>query len=105
VNRSVPLPVSGMAPEEPIDGSLLPVLGVSILACLLLLYVRGILQAYRAAGDGWRTMDRDVRFVFLLVVPLFRGGIQVLLWIDRLFYTPKSETKVTKQWHSRSSGL
>jgi hypothetical protein len=33
-------------------------------------------------------MDRDVRLVFLLAVPLFRVGIQVLLWIDKLFYTP-----------------
>ena len=36
-------------------------------------------------------MDRDVRLVFLLAVPLFRGGIQVLLLIDRLFYAPKTE--------------
>jgi hypothetical protein len=50
-------------------------------------------------------MDRDVRLVFLLVVPLFRGGIQVLLWVDRLFYTPTSETKGKKQLHSGFRGL
>jgi hypothetical protein len=96
-----------MALEELSVGSLLPVVGASILAGLLLLYVRGIVQAYRAAGDGWRTMDRDVRFVFLLVVPLFRGGIQVLLWVDRLFYIPKAEKMTGRggaaQLHTRDS--
>ena len=55
---------------------------------LLALYLRGMVGAYRAAGDSWKTMDRDVRIVFLLAVPLFRGGIYVLMWIDRLLYAP-----------------
>jgi hypothetical protein len=41
----------------------------------LLLYLRGMVRAYRTAGAGWKCMDRDVRVVFLLAVPLFRGGI------------------------------
>ena len=49
-------------------------LPLSFLFLLLLLYVRGIIRAYRAAGTGWNRMDRDVRVVFLLAVPLFRGG-------------------------------
>jgi hypothetical protein len=77
--------------DELFDDALLPALTASIVAFLLLLYVWGIVGAYRAAGDGWKTMDRDVRLVFLLAVPLFRGGIQVLLWLDRLFYIPKAE--------------
>jgi hypothetical protein len=76
--------------DELFDDALLPALTASIVAFLLLLYVWGIVGAYRAAGDGWKTMDRDVRLVFLLVVPRFRGGIQILLWVDRLFYTPKA---------------
>ena len=76
---------------ELFDDALLPALAASIVAFLLLLYVWGIVGAYRAAGDGWKAMDRDVRLVFLLAVPLFRGGIQVLLWVDKLFYTPKAE--------------
>jgi hypothetical protein len=70
---------------------LLPGLAASILAFLFVLYLRGVVRAHRAAGEGWKTMDRDVRLVFLLAVPLFRGGIQVLLLIDRLFYAPKTE--------------
>ena len=70
---------------------LLPVLAASILVFLFVLYLRGIVRAYRAAGESWKTMDRNVRLVFLLAVPLFRGGIQVLLLIDRLFYAPKTE--------------
>ena len=50
-----------------------------------------MLRAYRAAGDGWKRMDRDVRMVFLFAVPLFRGGIKLFLLADRLFYTPKFE--------------
>ena len=73
------------------DDTLLPPVAASIVVFLLLLYVWGIVGAYRAAGDGWKTMDRDARLVFLLAVPLFRGGILVLLWVDRLFYTPKAE--------------
>lgn len=70
--------------------ALIPALAVGILA-LLTLYLRGMVGAYRAAGVSWKTMDRDVRTVFLLAVPLFRGGIYLLIWIDRLFYTPKTE--------------
>ena len=70
---------------------LLPALPISFLIMLLLLYLRGMLRAYRAAGDGWKRMDHDVRMVFLFAVPLFRGGIKVLVLADRLFYTPKSE--------------
>jgi hypothetical protein len=80
--------------HELFDDAMLPALAASIVVFLLLLYVWGIVGAYRAAGDGWKTMDRDVRLVFLLAVPLFRAGIQVLLWVDRLFYTPKVE-KIT----------
>ena len=79
-----------MAHEELFDVSLLRVLAASILVFLLLLYAWGIVRAYRAAGDSWKTMDRDVRLVFLLAVPLFRGAIKVLLCIDRLFYNPRS---------------
>jgi hypothetical protein len=63
-----------------------------ILACLIVLYLRGVARAYRAAGDGWKRMDPDVRLVFILAVPLFRAGIHVLLLIDRLFYAPRTET-------------
>jgi hypothetical protein len=73
-------------------GSVVPVLGTSVLVFLLLIYAWGIVGAYLAAGDTGKSMDRDVKVVFLLAVPLFRGGIRVLLWIDRLFYTPKTET-------------
>ena len=52
------------------DG-LLPALPISLLIILLLLYVRGMVRAYRAAGDDWKRMDRDVRTVFLFAVPLF----------------------------------
>jgi hypothetical protein len=48
----------------------LAALAVSLLGLLVLLYVRGMVRAYRAAGDDWRSMDRDVRVVFLLAVPL-----------------------------------
>jgi hypothetical protein len=82
--------------DELFDDALLPALAASIVVFLLLLHVWGIVGAYRAAGDGWKTMDRDVRLVFLLAVPLFRGSIQVLLWVDKLFYTPKAE-KMTKR--------
>jgi hypothetical protein len=71
--------------------NLLPVLLLSLVTLLLLLYVRGMARAYRAAGDAWKGMDRDVRMVFLFAVPLFRGGIKLFLWADRLFYTPKVE--------------
>ena len=66
-------------------------LPLSFLFLLVLLYVRGMVRAYRAAGTGWNRMDRDVRVVFLLAVPLFRGGIRLFLWADRLYYTPKVE--------------
>ena len=45
--------------------NLLPELLLSFVTLLLLLYVRGMVRAYRAAGDGWKRMDRDVRMVFL----------------------------------------
>jgi hypothetical protein len=76
---------------------------VSILV-LLALYVRGMIGAYRAAGDSWKTMDRDVRMVFLLAVPLFRGGIFLLMWIDRLFYAPKSVATASGGSSSRIKG-
>lgn len=65
-------------------------IGLAALVLLLLLYLWGVLRAYRAAGDTWKAMDRDVRLVFLLTVPLFRAAIQLLLWLDKLFYTPPS---------------
>jgi hypothetical protein len=70
---------------------LLAVLAASILVFLVVLYLLGIVRAYRAARESWKTMDRDVRLVFLLAVPLFRGGIQLLLLVDKLFYSPKTE--------------
>jgi hypothetical protein len=76
---------------ELFDDALLPALAAIILAVALLLYVWAIVGAYRAAADGWNSMDRDVRLVFLLTVPLFRGAVKVLLWVDRIFYTPTSE--------------
>jgi hypothetical protein len=69
--------------------TLLPVFYASLVVLLLLLYGRGMMRAYRAAGEGWRKMDRDVQIVFLFGVPLFRGAIKVLLLADRLFYHPK----------------
>ena len=80
-----------MAYLATIADDLLPALPISLLIILLLLYVRGIGRAYRAAGEDWKRMDRDVRTVFLFAVPLFRGGIKLFLWADRLFYTPKVE--------------
>ena len=71
--------------------NILPALLFSVVGVLMLLYVRGMVRAYRAAGDGWRSMDRDVRLVFLLAVPLFRGAIKILLLADKIFYTPKVE--------------
>ena len=71
--------------------NVLPALLLSFIMLLLLLYLRGMVRAYRAAGDGWKRMDRDVRMVFLFAVPLFRGGIRLFLWADRLFYTPSVE--------------
>jgi hypothetical protein len=77
--------------------ALLPALVATVVVFLLLLYVWGIVGAYRAAGHGWKSMDRDVRLVFPLAVPLIRGGIWVLLCVDRLFYTPKARTKESGQ--------
>lgn len=74
-----------------VSDNLLPALPISLLIMLLLLYVRGMVRAYRAAGDDWKRMDRDVRTVFLFAVPLFRGGIKLFLLADRLFYTPRVE--------------
>ena len=84
-----------MAQEEFFDDSLFAV-AASFLVFLFMLYVWGIVRAYRAAGDGWKTMDRDVRLVFLFAVPLFRSGVQVLLWIDR-FYTPETDIKARRR--------
>jgi hypothetical protein len=69
-----------------------PALLVSLLGLLALLYVRAMVLAYRAAGADWQRMDRDVRIVFLLAAPLFRGAIKLLLLADRILYTPKIET-------------
>ena len=44
--------------------NMLPALMFSVIGVLLLLYVRGMVRAYRVAGDGWRSMDRDVKLVF-----------------------------------------
>ena len=74
-----------------------------ILVCLIVLYLRGVVGPYRAAGDSWRTMDRDVRMAFLLVVPLFRGGIEILLLIDRMFYVPKAELREQSSDHKTSA--
>ena len=80
-----------MAYLATVADDLLPAFPIGLLIILLLLYVRGIGRAYRAAGEDWKRMDRDVRTVFLFAVPLFRGGIKLFLWADRLFYTPKVE--------------
>jgi hypothetical protein len=69
----------------------LPALPFSLLVVLLLIYLRGMVRAYCAAGDGWKRMDRDVRMVFLFAVPLFRGSINILVLADKLFYTPRAE--------------
>jgi hypothetical protein len=69
----------------------LPAIIASLVGLLMLLYMRGMVRAYRAAGDDWPGMDRDVRVVFLIAVPLFRGAIKVLVLADRVFYTPKVE--------------
>ena len=81
-----------------VANNLLPSLLLSFITLLLLLYVRGMVRAYRAAGDDWKRMDRDVRTVFLFAVPLFRGGIKLVLWADRLFYTPTIETLIGSGW-------
>jgi hypothetical protein len=65
--------------------------GLSVVALLLALYVRGVLRTYREARGGGKTIDRDVLVVLLLVVPLFRGAVRVLFWMDRLFFKPKVE--------------
>lgn len=70
--------------------NLLAALPLSIIIMLLLLYARGMYRAYRAAGDDWGKMDRDVRLVFLFAVPVFRGGIKVFILADRLFYRPSA---------------
>lgn len=77
-----------------LDEALLAAVPVS-LVLFVLLYLRGIVRAYRASGESWKTMDRDVRLVYLLAVPLFRGGIKVLLLLDKLFYMPKGEITKT----------
>jgi energy-converting hydrogenase Eha subunit G len=71
--------------------NILPGLVASLVVLLVFVYVRGILRAYRAAGADWAKMDRDVKMVFLLAVPLFRGAIKVLVLADQVFYTPKVE--------------
>ena len=76
--------------------NLLPALIFGLVGVLTLLYVRGMMRAYRAAGEGWRSMDRDVKLVFLLAVPIFRGAIKILLLADKVFYTPKVEA-ITKK--------
>lgn len=76
--------------------NLLPALIFGLVGVLTLLYVRGMMRAYRAAGEGWRSMDRDVKLVFFLAVPIFRGAIKILLLADKVFYTPKVEA-ITKK--------
>ncbi len=67
---------------------LLTALPISIFVVLALLYLSGVARAYLAAGERWKTMDRDVKMVFLLVVPLFRAGVAVLMVADWIFYRP-----------------
>jgi hypothetical protein len=69
----------------------LPALPFSLIVVVLLIYLRGMVRAYRAAGNDWQRMDHDVRMVFLFAVPLFRGGSKILVLADKLFYTPKAE--------------
>jgi cytochrome bd-type quinol oxidase subunit 2 len=71
-----------------ISSNLLTALPISILVLLALLYVRGVVRAYLAAGENWKRMDHDVRLVFILIVPLFRAGVTLLMCADRLFYRP-----------------
>lgn len=59
---------------------------LTIAVIILGLYVFGMVAAYRAAGGGWSQMDRDVKLVYLLAVPLFQAGVRLLLWVDRLFF-------------------
>jgi hypothetical protein len=71
------------------SSNLLTALPISILVLLGLLYVRGVVRAYLAAGENWKNMDQDVRLVFILLVPLFRAAVTVLMVVDRLFYRPR----------------
>lgn len=81
--------VTGM--QTTVKDYLFPALPFALVIILLFIYLRGMLRAYRAAADGWKSMDHDVRVVFLLAVPLFRGGIKTFMLADRLFYRPKAE--------------
>jgi hypothetical protein len=46
-----------------------------ILSSLLLLYLIGVARAYFAVGREWARLDRDVRIVFLLAVPVLRAVV------------------------------
>jgi uncharacterized membrane protein YphA (DoxX/SURF4 family) len=63
-----------------------------ILGGLLAVYGWGVLRAYQAAAQDWNGMDRDVRLVFIFVVPIFRGAVRLLLLADSLFYNPRSSS-------------
>lgn len=71
--------------------NLLAALPLSVVVMLSYLYIRGMYRAYRAAGDDWGRMDRDVRVVFLFAVPVFRGAVRLLMMADRIFYRPKTQ--------------
>ena len=70
---------------------LLTALPISIVISLALLYLTGVARAYLAAGERWKTMDRDVKVVFLLAVPLFRAGVALLMVADWIFYRPSRD--------------
>lgn len=80
--------------------NLMAALAVSLPIVLTLLYVRGVARAYIAAGENWKTMDPDVRVVFLLIVPLFRAGVALLMAADWLFYRPgRKDTCTSRRDH------
>ena len=66
-------------------------LAIGFGALLTVLNVVGMVRAYRAGGAGWKNMDRDVKVVFLLVLPIVRCAGTALLLADRLLYRPKTE--------------
>ena len=83
--------VSAQVTKAPQTDKIVTAVIVSFVALLTVLYMTAIARTYREARGGWKNIDRDVLVVLLLVVPLFRAAIRALLWVDRLFYTPKVE--------------
>jgi hypothetical protein len=58
---------------------------------VLFLYLLGIVRAYRAVPTSdWKGMDLDVRTVYLLLAPIALTIVDVVMIVDRLFYTPWS---------------